>query len=879
MQPIWHLAINSLAGRKTRTALLIAAITLSTALTVAVAAMAGTITAAFEHTIGQFTGLADLRIQHQYADRLDQPVFDLIQSWPHIDIASAEIGIGATAINLSNDRKFTVEAHGIQPQSANVLHPQHFRLGRAIESPNEVVIDQRVARRLRAKIGDTIRLTTSGLSTDNIVNSFADMLLGKSKKQAIGGQPIDVTLVGIVERPALMILQRPAAIVTLEQARLLGNLPDQLDTIYLKLDHQKNISPFIADHQKQLPPGIEIHPTATTNQNVQRGQFGLKLLLVMITVLVFLSAAFIIATSLTTTVTERIREIGALRCIGASRTQIAASQIIAGVTISTIAACLGLPLGLGLAYIGYLKHDNVLLAGFQPDWPIVITAFALAILTGVIGATYPAIRASRIDPLTALTIRAKSPAPRTIFICALLGILAILAQPIVLALPLSKTIAFWFYVTAGLPLIFIGYFLISVVILIVLTKTLGPILARIFFIPSRLLDRSTLGSPFRLAFTAGSLMVGLAMLLTIWIGGRSIMAGYFDNLKMPDGFIHSFFSLPPDQVDRINAIESIDIACPTTMFPVEPINRAFGIDGISPRNTLFVSFEPHTFIQLTELDWDQGNPTDALAALDAGTSILVSKEYRIAHGLGIGDTITINTPVEGPVDFNIAGVVTSPGLDVAVQLFGINQYYADAAISSIMGTRADAKRYFNTDATNLVLLRYADGITGEQVQRDVYKNLSGIVFGDSSAIRAIVNESAERFMGIASSFAIVTLFIACFGVSNIVVANLTARRFEYGVIRAVGAQQFMLVRWVIAELVLLALVACILGTALGIQLVTIGRIFHRRLVGITYDTQIPWDITAYGWLIVIAITIAAALPSLIRLVSTTPRSLLAARLN
>ena len=83
-----------------------------------------------------------------------------------------------------------------------------------------------------------------------------------------------------------------------------------------------------------------------------------RLVLLMIMIPVFLSAGFIILTSLTTAVTEQARELGILRCVGASRGQIGGAQLICGAGGGGAGrrGLGGVPLGLAAAYLLY-RHN------------------------------------------------------------------------------------------------------------------------------------------------------------------------------------------------------------------------------------------------------------------------------------------------------------------------------------------------------------------------------------------------------------------------------------------------------------------------------------------------------------------------------------------
>ncbi len=97
-------------------------------------------------------------------------------------------------------------------------------------------------------------------------------------------------------------------------------------------------------------------------------------------------------------VSERTREIGVRKALGAKRRDILAQFIIESATISTVGALIGIGLGIGLAYL--IKATTPLPAAVAP-WSIGVAVF-LGVFVGMVAGVYPASRASKLDPITAL---------------------------------------------------------------------------------------------------------------------------------------------------------------------------------------------------------------------------------------------------------------------------------------------------------------------------------------------------------------------------------------------------------------------------------------------------------------------------------------------
>jgi len=97
-------------------------------------------------------------------------------------------------------------------------------------------------------------------------------------------------------------------------------------------------------------------------------------------------------------VTERTREIGLRRAVGARRRDILAQFVAESATISGAGAVMGIGLGLLLAYV--VKELTPLPAAVAP-WSVALGVL-LGVTVGIVAGVYPAHRASRLDPIVAL---------------------------------------------------------------------------------------------------------------------------------------------------------------------------------------------------------------------------------------------------------------------------------------------------------------------------------------------------------------------------------------------------------------------------------------------------------------------------------------------
>ena len=104
-------------------------------------------------------------------------------------------------------------------------------------------------------------------------------------------------------------------------------------------------------------------------------------------------------------VTERTREIGIRMAVGAKRVHILYQFLIESITLSTLGGVLGLFAGIGIAHLTVftLRHtvSETFPAANIPFW-VVALSLGFAAMTGAVFGVYPAVKASRLDPIEAL---------------------------------------------------------------------------------------------------------------------------------------------------------------------------------------------------------------------------------------------------------------------------------------------------------------------------------------------------------------------------------------------------------------------------------------------------------------------------------------------
>lgn len=911
MRAAWRLATSNLSERRSRTALLVAVVALSSALIAAVSSAMGSINAAIEGRLTATVGVAEARLKPKGRGRtIPESAAEVARTWPEVVSATPRL---QSPMALRRERARWVQkspgeferevrtlassamGNGVEAEMEFGLRPVRVLAGRLPAGPGEIVLDELLLKRLNEppKPGVLSMVPSAMLAKGGLgdperfgparVDSAAEAeRLTASTALGVGGEveyvrtlraPVKLKVVGIVAQPPLG--GRAQAFMTREALAGLTGEPGRATDIDLVL--KKGIDPekFVAQRGAGLDGEVMLQTTERVTSAVTENMKANQLGLVLATVMAFLAASFIITTGMTTGVTERQRELAILRCIGAARAQLARAQLIQGLIVGAGGAIVGVPAGIAFAWLLVTLFREQVPTGLRPVPLGLVLAVIGALGAGLAGAVWPAWEAARVAPLRALAARAEPPRMRGLLKLLGLGLAGIALQAVIITLPRDGQVVFWSYATAGLPGMFIGYFLLSVPLVVLVTMGCAGPVSRLMRLPPRLLARTVRATPYRHGFTGGAMMGGLALMVAIWTQGGAVLRDWLGRLEFPDVFVTGL-SLTPESQARLEAMPFVTGTCAITLHPVE--TDVFGVRALQRYKATFIAFEPEPFFRMSRLTWVQGNQKEAVAKLNRGGAVLVAREFLVARGLGVGDTFRCSDQGKD-FEFEIVGVVTSPGIEIASKFFNIGEEFADQALGAVFGSRADLREKFGTDAIHLFQVgldpKMDDQAAVETIQRELFD--AGILdVGSGRFIKTFVSEFAGQALLLSSVVGIFAMLIACLGVANLIIAGIEARQFEFGVVRAIGGSRGLIARLVLAEAVLVAITAAILGTCMGLQGALAGRRLDRLLLGIEVHFRPAVGAIVVGSLILLAITLLAAGPAVLGLMRKKPRELLGA---
>jgi putative ABC transport system permease protein len=580
------------------------------------------------------------------------------------------------------------------------------------------------------------------------------------------------------------------------------------------------------------------------------------------------------------------------------RGQLGRLVVAEGLLLAAVGVIIGVPLGLFWVLILSLipQFQEILPIGVVVSWGGILLGVGGSMGAALLASALPAWNAMRVTPLEAMTPLAQPSASRVPWKLTVIGLLLagidsfLMFGPVERFVPtpeFARAARFYGHFVLGIPGIMIGFFLLAPLFVWLGERVLGPLVSAMFGLRHALLRQQLSSGIWRAAGTCAALMVGLAILVVMNVQGHSALSTWRLPDKFPDLFIAAppLAPLSPEDIKKLEATPGLKKGevMPMAIASPEFANPIFAMLGaaVIPNATMFIGIDPDLGLNpdFMQLDFRAGTAEQAREMLKKGRHIVVTEEFRKLKGLGVGDKLALKTPKHGSVDYTIAGVVWSPGLDVIVSVQDMGRQFETRTAATVFGTLADAKNDFGVDRVFLVAANMDEyGVKRDAVLQRITQQLGrqGMKIGDIRAIKFAVQDTFRKLLLFVSSVALAAMAVASLGVTNTIMASIRSRRWTFGVLRSIGVTRGQLLRLVLAEALLLGLVGVMLGLASGALMSMNARGLSAILIGFVPELAVPWTIVAVGSLTIVVISLVASLGPAIGVARAEPLELLQA---
>lgn len=232
-------------------------------------------------------------------------------------------------------------------------------------------------------------------------NTATEAILGKTAAESFKaevGKTIsitgeDITVRGILESSEIAAIDY-TVLLPLDYAQNLFQQPDSVSVVLLTASSVGEVE-TVASAVKSRFPKLETMSQKEMAKNIEDTLTGMDTFFGGINAVAILVAVVVVLVVMFMAVSERTREIGTLRAIGAGKRTILGLIIQESFALSLLGGVLGVPLGYLMNAVMY-KGVIVIEAAEIPQ------SIVVAVVAGIVGGIYPAWRATRVSPLEAL---------------------------------------------------------------------------------------------------------------------------------------------------------------------------------------------------------------------------------------------------------------------------------------------------------------------------------------------------------------------------------------------------------------------------------------------------------------------------------------------
>ncbi len=827
-----RLSLKNLAANKIRLGLTALAIVLGVGFVVSSFVLRDGLKESFASLSEDIVGNTDLSVEAlNDGDPLTATDLEIISDTPGIRVAVGGVAADTNLIQPIKRDGSTITTQG-PPQIAfswteeSQLNPNEIVDGRAPTGPGEWIIDIGAADHHDFIVGETYDLITpAGRASAELVGTFrfgSDNTTNGATLMGFELETIrDHLLLGDVFHAISIGVDGSVPVSTLELtlASALGNPVDPDPT------------------DDELPEGsrVEVQNRADLQSDVT-GQFNQALdifggvLLAFALIALFVSI-FIIANTFAIVTGQRVRELGLLRAVGATPSQIRRSVLIESLFIGIVASLIGIGVGVGIAY--GMRELLSLLGIDLPSFGVVLKPFTitLAMFVGVVvtmlSAILPAFKASRVAPIAAITGSAdlESESIGRYVVGTILTAMGIAGLLLALFGGAEGVTQILTILGVGAVFMFIGLTLLSSLVAAPISRFLGLPLGPIFHRPGTLATENAARNPRRTATTAAALMIGLSLVSLSMVLGDSLKSEFNKILEtsvQADYLITSdLANVPLEVVDRLEEDPAFGVVTPLfywdATFENDRVDAAAGDEASYDSDIVALEYSKVDGL------FDFGVTEGSLQAI-TNDSAAIRDSVAEDLGLQIGEPINLvlNDGTVAPLEVVAIFEDTALSSPVMISYDRFTQISDQTTADWIAARRDESVSAADADAAFAAL-------------GDDYPNLA---FDSSASFRESISGQIDQFLNLLTALLGLAILIALIGIANTLALSVFERTREIGLLRAIGMtrrQTRRMIRW---EAAIISGVGAVLGAAVGVVL---GIILVQAIPDeFLSEFSIPW---------------------------------------
>lgn len=814
MKYAFNLALRYLSGRKLRTFLTTLAIVFGVMVIYGLNAVIPAMERAFAANIMAASGAVDATLSAKSGGTFSTELLDKVSALDGVDAVNP---ILSRAVNLvpdqldkdpqTPDRITTLVLQGTDAERAQSLHSFPVKEGRFLQpgDTNAVVISQNLAETGGFTLGGNFPLAT------------------------VHGQK-SFTVVGI--QPNLPAMGGEIVYLPLTEAQDAFNLPGQINVLEANYNAaaQKDRPTTDAKLLALTGEGFKLGALTSNGEMLNNLKMGTAIF-TFLGMMALLMGGFIIFTTFRTLVTERRRDIGMLRAIGATRGTILRTILIEGLIQGVFGTVVGVILGQLIAIAGVNGINQLMVSVINLhinapalNVPLLLLSAFLGIGITVLSSLIPAWSAARITPIDAIR-----PAMGEVTLRRMLG--WTFWAGIVLLVIAVVTLQVKDAAVIGITRFFaiVGMILLAPVLVIPLARMLAGLYAKLApksALPE-LAGENISRLPGRAAITASVTMISLMVLVMVSTIVLSAALGFEKVLRKSLG--SDYVLLPPvialwgtnvgadeSLAESLRQIPGVATVSGLRYAPSELKDEPVSVLGIDPAN----------YTKVSGLSFVEGTDAKAYAAIEQPGKAIVNGVMAGLLNVKMGETITLDTP-NGAKKYQIVGV----GND-----------YLNAKLATVYLSYATLAADFNRTEDVLVQLSLSPGADAQQVEGAVKAAMKDYPQFQLINGKEYIDENLRILNAAMIGLYFMLAFLAIPGLLamlNTLSIGVIERTREIGMMRAVGATRRQVSSVITAEGIILGAIGTVFGLAVGLFM---GYNGTQMLVdmGFPMEYTFPW---------------------------------------
>jgi putative ABC transport system permease protein len=619
-------------------------------------------------------------------------------------------------------------------------------------------------------------------------------------------------LVGLTELGGTSFGGASIAQLTLPEAQFITGNVGRFNQISVGLNPDVSSDELKARIERVVPPTLRVE-TAEQNANRSSNEIhdALSFLPIFLGVFAAVSlivGAFVIFNTFSITVSQRIREYGLLRTLGASRRQVLTSVLIEAALIGLIGAVLGVLGGLlfakGIESLFHALGIGLPTTALVVATRTVIVSVLIGLAVTLLAVLNPALRSTRVPPIAAMQNIELTASRRRSFVTAIIAWLLMLGGLALVLVGLFGNLQTGdsaLLLGGGAAVVLFGVSLYSPRLVRPLAGTIGAPLERLRGLTGRLARENSQRNPSRTAATAAALMIGLALVsfVTVFAAGlKASIADAIDNSFQGELEIQNTNGFDPIPTAAAAAVRDVPGVQTVSTLQATQVK----IDGVGgkPRAT---GLDPATASQVLKLDF-QGDTTEQTLRNMTDSETIVDKSFADSNKLNVGDTIRVLGQTGNRADLRIVGEVKDN---------------ADL-LGDMVVTHGAMARDFAVTQDTFDFIKLAPGAEASTVQGRIDTLLSRQFPTAEVLNQQELKQNQENqinpLLGLVYSLLSLAIIVSLFGIANTLALSIYERTRELGMLRAVGMSRRQVRRMIRYESVITALIGAVLGLALGL---------------------------------------------------------------